>query len=333
MEILSPLLVSKPIALALTAVAIVVFLFATNVTITEAQQQQQQQQLMNSSQQPAGAVSAQNGTLFESQQDSFRLQVPGGWIIHDVNNTASILAAEVTQGYGLLAELCTEDGAGLEEQQQGEAVRNMGSSSSDCQQQQARGEEIIHILRYPNMSARIPIAFEDINNSIPDSVLEYEIQSLQEVGYRNINILNSTDTRTTIHYINDATAEELGAKVTIPSRLVEITYSTVTAPGETKRGDLLLTATNITPPNLETITGYSIFYESGSAQAEEEQTTTTASITSSPPPAVIRQVFDSFELIPSEEADSQILANVGEQIMSNLPEEDEDGDEDGDEDE
>jgi hypothetical protein len=321
MRILSPLLVSKPTAIALTAVAIiVVILFAANVTITNAQQQQQQQ-LMNSSQ-PAAA--AQNATLFENKHDSFRVQVPEGWVIHDVNNTGSILAAEATQGYGILAQLCPGEEEG---QQQEEALNNVSTSS--CQQQQAQEEEIIHIIRYPNLGARVAIAFDEINTTISDSILEYVIQKLQEAGYRDINIINSTDTTINVHYINDTQAEDLGApEATVPARLVEMTYSTNSAPSEIKRGYFVLTATNATPPNMETITGYSIFYEGVSAAAAPEEETTTSG-SSAPPPAAIRQVFDSFELLPSEEVRLGILTNFLEQRFGNQTDGAEEEPEDG----
>src|ERR671919_448386 len=48
-------------------------------------------------------------TLFQSVNDSFSIQVPDGWIIHDVDNTGSILLEEATQGYGILAQLCPEN--------------------------------------------------------------------------------------------------------------------------------------------------------------------------------------------------------------------------------
>jgi hypothetical protein len=339
MRILSPLLVSKPTAIALTTTAvIVVILFAANVTITNAQQQQQQQQLLNSSQ-PGAAVVAQNATLFENKEDSFRVQVPEGWVIHDVNNTGAILAAEVTQGYGILAQLCPEDEEGQQQQQQEEALNNVSSSTS-CQQQ-AQQEEIIHIIRYPNLGARMPITFNDINNTVPDSILEYEIQKLQEVGYRDINIVNTTDTTINVHYITDTQAEilreaeilDVQEEATVPARLVEITYSTDSAPSEIRRGYIILIATNATPPNLQTLTGYSIFYEGvrAAAASAEEETTTAPSGSSAPIPAAVRQVFDSFELIPSEEVRVAILQDVLGQIMNNQAEEEEEEEEPEDE--
>jgi hypothetical protein len=246
-------------------------------------------------------------TLFESTNDSFRVQLPEqlseGWVIQDVNNTGSILIQESTQGYGILAQLCPE---GEEGQQQEQALTNVSTttttfSGSSCQQQQQAQEEIIHIIRYPNLGTRLGIAVSEINDIIPDSILEYQIQKLQEVGYRDINIINSTDTTINIHYT-------VQLEATVPARLVEMTYSTSSAPSEMRRGYFILTATNVTPPNPETITGYSIFYEGAldATTATAEETTTTPSGGLPRPPAAVRHVFDSFELIPSEEVEEAV---------------------------
>ena len=317
MRSLSPLLVSKPTAIALTTVAIIGILFAANVTMTDAQQQQQ---LMNSSQ---PAVVAQNGTLFENEHDSFRVQVPEGWVIHDVNNTGSTLAAEVTQGYGILAQLCPDEQDGQQQQQEEEAALSNVSSSTSCPQQQAQ-EEIIHIIRYPNLGGRIAIDVDEINNTIPDSVLEYEIEKLQEVGYRDINVINNTDTTINIHYINDTTAERLGiGEATVPARLIEITYSTNSAPSEIRRGYLIITATNATPPDVETITGYSVFYEGVPTATAAEEETTTPPGGPAPPPALIRQIFDSYELISKNEVRGALNQNIVNQKLGNQAEDEE----------
>jgi hypothetical protein len=328
MKVPSPFFGFKAKAIALTAAAIVIIHLTVNVTITNAQQPQEQQQLSTS--QPTTSTVTQNGTtattrLFESTKDNFRVQPPEGWVIQDVNNTGFALAAEVTEGYGLLAELCPEE----EGQQQG-ALTNV-SSSSICQQQAQ--EKIIHIIRYPNLGARLAIAIGDVSDNIPDSILEYEMQKLQDVGYRDINIVNSTDTKINIHYI---TTENVPApEAFIPARLVEMTYSTNSAPSEMRRGYFILAATSITSPNLETITGYSIFYEDTSGATAVEQTTTPTGNLLLPAP--FRQVFDSFELIASEEAVQVILAAIGQQAVSDEPndqvEEDETGEEDEDNDE
>ena len=320
-------------AIALAAAAIVIIHLAANVTITNAQQEQEQQQLLTS--QPTISSATQNGTtattrLLESTNDNFRVQIPEGWVIQDVNNTGFALAAEATQGYGILAQLCPEgEEEGQQQQQQGALTNVSGSSSSSGSCKQQVQGEIVHIIRYPNLGARLGIAVSDIRDIIPDSILEYEIQKLQEVGYRDINIVNSTDTTINIHY---TTTEDVpAANVTVPAKLIEMTYSTNSAPDEMRRGYLILTATNATPPNLETVTGYSIFYEGASGAVAAEQTIT-------PPagnlslPAPVSQVFGSFELIASEETVQDILAGIAQQVGSIEPNDQVEGDEDEEED-
>jgi hypothetical protein len=300
-------------AIALAAAAIVIIHLAANVTITTAQQEQEQQQPLTS--QPTVSSATQNGTtattrLLENTNDNFRVQIPEGWVIRDVNNTGYALAAEVTQGYGILAQLCPEGEEEGQQQQQGALTNASGSSISGSCKQQPQGE-IVHIIRYPNLGARLGIAVSDIRDMIPDSILEYEIQKLREVGYRDINIMNSTDTKVNIHY---TTTEDVpAANVTVPAKLVEMTYSTSSAPNEIRRGYLILTATNATPPNLETVTGYSIFYEGASGTTAAEQTTTTPPSGNLSLPAPVRQVLGSFELIASEETVQDILAAIAAQ--------------------
>jgi hypothetical protein len=320
--------------IALAVAAIVIIHLAANVTITNAQQEQEQQQLLTS--QTAASSVTQNRTtdtarLFESTSDNFRLQIPEGWVVRDVNNTGSVLAAEVTQGYGILAQLCPAEGQ-EEGQQQGTTtnVNGSGSSSSSCTQQ-PQGE-IIHIIRFPNLGARLGIAVTDIRNTIPDSIFEYEIQKLQEVGYRNINIVNSTYMPIVLNY---TTTEDVpAAEVIVPGRFVEMTYSTASAPDEIRRGYLFLTATNATPPNLETITGYGIFYEGapGAPAARAQQTTPV------PPgmvvvPAPVAQAFGSFELMASEEAVQDIVGVIAAQQAVSIEPNDQAEDDDAGEDE
>src|SRR5215211_531931 len=289
-----------------------VVLLAANVTVTNAQQQQEQQQLSTS--QPITSQVTQNGTidtptLFESTNDSFRVQLPEGWAVQDVNNTGFTLAAEVLEGYGILAQLCPKGEGG---QQQG-ALTNDSSSSTTSRCQQQAQEETIFIIRYPNLGTRLGITLVEINNGIiPDSILEYQIQKLQEVGYKDINIVNSTATTINLHYIT--TGGVPFPEAIVPARLVEMTYNTSSAPSEMRRGYIILTATNVTPPNLETITGYGIFYEGASgataATAVEQTTTPSGNLSLSAP---FRQVFDSFELIISEEAAQAILGSITQQ--------------------
>ena len=321
-------------AIALAAAAIVIIHLAANVTITTAQQEQEQEQPLTS--QPTVSSATQNGTtattrLLENTNDNFRVQIPEGWVIRDVNNTGYALAAEATQGYGILAQLCPEgEEEGQQQQQQGALTNASGSSISGSCKQQPQGE-IVHIIRYPNLGARLGIAVSDIRDIIPDSILEYEIQKLREVGYRDINIMNSTDTTVNIHY---TTTEDVpAANVTVPAKLVGMTYSTSSAPNEIRRGYLILTATNATPPNLETITGYSIFYEGASGTTAAEQTTPPPPSGNLSLPAPVRQVFGSFELIASEQAVQDILAAIAAQQAVSVEPNDQAEDDDAGEDE
>jgi PKD repeat protein len=122
---------------------------------------------------------------------------------------------------------------------------------------------------------------------------------LQEVGYRDIRIVNSIDV--TMNVISSALNNNVIA--TVPAKFVEMTYSTNLAPNETRTGYFLSTATDSTPRNLGMTTGYGVFYERSFTTAE----TTTAS-SRLPPPAPIIHVFDSFELIAGAEVEQAIVA-------------------------
>src|SRR5829696_543656 len=317
MRVSSQSLVSPAMTIVLTAavVAIAVIFLASNITITNAQQQEP---LIS---RPPTAVS-QNGTRFvEDAEDSFRLQVPEGWIIHDVNNTGSILSEESTQGYGILAQLCPQE----QQQQQRAALPNAGSNSSqtfnNCDQSE---NDIIHIVRYPDLDNRLQVGNNGTtannNNMTIDNILLYHMQKLEEVGYRGIDIVNSTDT--TLNVADPQTNQTI---TTVPAKFVEMTYSTVSAPNETREGYFILTATNATAPNPGMTKGYSIFYEgtstaAGAATAATiQKTTTTASVSLAPiiPPAAaaVQQIFDSFELIAAQEVVQDMLAAQTEQAQ------------------
>ena len=290
MRMSSRLLVSPAMAIVLTALVIAFIFLAPNFTITSAQQQL-----------PTSQPSVtQNPTLL-SAKDSFRVQLPEGWVIQDVNNTGFTLAAEVLQGYGILAQLCP--------QEQGQSVpSNISRSSSYVGSCQQAREEVIHIIRYPNLGAILGVASDDedddddddniftiINrDTIPNAILAYHIQKLQEVGYRDMQIVNSIDT--TINVDNSTGLNNNRMATTIPAKLVEMTYSTNFATNETRTGYFILTATAATPRNLGMITGYSVFYE-GNSTATAETATFSGGLTSTSLPAPAREVFDSFELV------------------------------------
>jgi PKD repeat protein len=305
-------LVSPALKISLAAVAIAIILLAADITISNEQQLTGQQ-----------AAITQNPTLFQSARDSFRVQVPQGWVIHDVNNTGFILATEVLEGYGILAQLCPEG-----QQAQQAAFSNVSTGGADNRSCQQAREELVHVIRYPNLGARLGLTSDDIfaiinRDTIPNAVLAYQTQKLQEAGYRDIQIVNSTDTTINVDIStglnnnnnNNAIAAATTATTTttrVPAKLVAMTYSTNLAPNETRIGYFILTATAATPRNLGMITGYSIFYEGNSVA----QTVSSGSSVAPPPPptpfpAAARQIFGSFELIaaPAEPLTVEITSS------------------------
>jgi PKD repeat protein len=278
------------IALLLIVVAITLILLGSStITITNAQQPPLIRQ-------PA-AVTQNNTTFFQSTEDGVRLKVPQGWIIHDVNNTGSTLSEESTQGYGILAQLCPQEEEGQE--QAAAAARSNVSSSANTTATSCQGSEgdVIHIVRYPDLDTRLQVSNNvttTSNNSTTitaDNILTYHLQKLQEVGYRGMQVVNSTDTT-----LNVTDAQTNQTIATVPAKFVEMTYNTASAPNETRQGYFILTATNATHPNLGMTKGYSVFYE-GSSGSSAETTTRSGSLTSRSLVAPAREVFDSFELV------------------------------------
>jgi hypothetical protein len=313
--VISPLSASRSsaaIGLSVTAIAIAVILLASNFTIINAQQQSLTNQPGEIENGATTAATVPTRTTFQSTNDSFSIQVPDGWIIQDANNTGSALLEETTRGYGILAQLCPQE---EQQQQQGAALPDASggstnnsssgiSTSNSCQ----GSEEVIHIIRYPNLDTRIQAASNvsttttnSNTNMTTDDIQSYHLQKLQEVGYRSMQIVNTTDT--TLNLTNPQTNETIA---TVPARLVEMAYSTNSAPNETRTGYFISTATNATAPNLGTTKGYAVFYEGNSTTntAAAEITTATAasgSLAPTPLPSVVGQVFDSFELIAAAE--------------------------------
>jgi hypothetical protein len=260
-------------------------LLASNFTLINAQPQQVTSQ--------PGEI--ENGTTtFQSTSDSFSIQVPSGWIIQDVDNAGPAQLEEVRQGYGILVQLCPEE-------QQGAAAAASNASGgstntiSNINASRCQGaQEVIHIIRYPDLDTRLSannVTTTNNNLTTTDNILTYHLQKLQEVGYRSMQIVNSTDMTSNLR--DPQTNETI---TTVPGKLVEMTYSTNFAPNEIKRGYFILTATNSTVPNVGTTKGYGVFYEGNSTTTTTPAEITTAAA-SLPLPPQVGQVFDSFELI------------------------------------
>ena len=307
----SSLSYSSKASIGMATILISFTFLASNVAIIHAQQQGDQQVISQPS-------TIEIITTAESTTDNFRLRVPEGWVIQDMNNTGAALVSEVLEGFGILAQLCPQDQQQASSPDEGINTSNSSSATmadnNSCRDAQ---EEVIHIVRYPNLGAKLGFDSEDIitnDNITTDAILTYQMQKLQEAGYRNISIVDSTDTALNVDLSAGLGGDDTGP-ATVPAKLVEMTYSTNLDPTETKRGYFISTATDATTRNLGTITGYGIFYEGTSifspgsplpsttstAVEEEGEETGLASISSILPPEPVGEIFDSFELISGED--------------------------------
>jgi len=256
---------SSAAATGLVAVLISLTFLPLNIPMIYAQQQEEDQLTKEPS-------TIEVITTAESTTDNFRLQVPQGWIIHDVKNTGAMLVSEVLEGFGILAQLCPEH-----QQEQGEATPsnegNISNTNSATMKNDNNNscrnarEEVIHIIRYPNLGIKLGFDWEDIitnEDSTTDTILAYQLQKLVEVGYRDIAIVDSIDTAT---FVDLGAGRDSSDRVeaTVPAKLVEMTYSTDLNPNETKTGYFVSTVTDKTTRNVGTITGYGIFYEGASS--------------------------------------------------------------------
>jgi hypothetical protein len=252
---------------------------------------------------PAAPLAAAS-TLFESTSDSIRVQVPDDWIIQDVDNAGPAqLDEEVRQGYGILMQLCPEEQAATASPASSAGASSTNTISSINASRCLGAQEVIHIIRYPDLDSRLSANNSLLTTTI-DNVLTYHLQKLQEVGYRSMLIENSTDTA--INIINPQTNVTI---TTVPAKLVEMTYSTNFAPNEMKRGYFILTSASETVPNVGTTKGYSVFYEGNSIGTGITATTSAASssLQPTPLPIAVKQTFDSFELIAVPEATQSVV--------------------------
>ena len=278
-----------------------------------------------SSSQPAAAI--ESTTLFQSTNDSFSVQVPDGWIIEDVDNTGSALSEETTQGYGILAQLCPEE---EQEQEQGAVLPTIlpnAGGEGDTFSCERSENYVIHIVRYHDLDTRLQVGNNATtsSNSIMtnDNILLYHLEKLQEVGYSDIEIVNSTDM--TVNLTNPQTNQTIA---TVPAKTVEMIYTTAIAPNEARSGYLISTATNVTSPNLGMTKGYTIFYE-GSSLSAAELAIGLGSLRPLPPS--VGQVFDSFELIAAREVAQALAEQAAEAAETAEGGEDDEGDGDDDE--
>jgi hypothetical protein len=244
----------------LTAIAtVVVLLFVPNVGIASAQQQ-------------LTSIPAviQNGT-FENIADGFRMHVPYGWVVQDIDNLhLPNFRVANEAGFLMVAIICPQQ----------EAVPVAGGMYN-CEQSE-NAVEVLH----DRLSHRpeFEIIEDPANNITSDDFLAFIIEEMQGRNYTNIQIINSTDLT-----INITSPEDSNTTIrTAEAKLVEMTYQPSTLDlGDMRSYSILATIPENPQPGLrQIVSGEFVIYE-GPAVA----------IPSGGPPPAVRQMFQSLEFI------------------------------------
>jgi hypothetical protein len=243
----------------IATIVVLVLLFGPNIGIASAQQQQ------------LTSIPAviQNGT-FQSAADGFRLQVPYGWVVQDIDNL-HLPNFRVTNeaGFFILAIICPQQ----------EAVQGTAAEMYNCEQS-GSSVEILH----DRLSHRPEFeVIEDPASITPDDFLAFVIEEMQGRNYTNVQIINSTDLT-----INITSPEDPNTAIrTAPAKLVEMTYQLSPGLGDMRSYSILATIPENPQPGLrQMVSGEFVTYEGPAL--------TTPS--GSPPPPV-QQMFQSLEFI------------------------------------
>ena len=243
---------------AITTAVVVVLLFGPNAGMASAQQQ-------------LTSIPAviENGT-FQNTADGFRMQVPYGWVVQDIDNLhlPNFLTANEA-GFFILAIICPQQ----------EAVPGT-VGTYNCEQ----SESSVQIL-HDRLSHRPEFeVIEDPASITPDDFLAFVVEKMQGRNYTNIQIINSTDLT-----INITSAEDPNTTIGIaPAKLVEMTYQLNPVLGDMRRSySILATIPENPQPGLrQVVSGEFVIYE-GPAVATP----------SGSPPLSVQQMFQSLKFI------------------------------------
>src|SRR5918998_2574944 len=243
----------------IATIVVVVLLFGPNVGIASAQQQQQLTSI------PAVI---HNGT-FQNTADGFRMQVPYGWVVQDIDNLhlPNFLIANEA-GFFILAMICPQQ----------EAMPGT-VGTYNCEQ----SESSVQIL-HDRLSHRPEFeVIEDPATITPDDFLAFVVEKMQGRNYTNIQIINSTDLT-----INITSAEDPNTTIGIaPAKLVEMTYQLNPVLVDMRSYSILATIPENPQPGLrQIVSGEFVTYEGPAV----------ATPSGSPPPSV-QQMFQSLEFI------------------------------------
>jgi hypothetical protein len=231
-------------------------LFAPNIGIAGAQQ------LANI------PVVIQNGT-FQNTEDGFRVRVPDGWVVQDIDNfhLPNFRAANKA-GFLILAIICPQQ----------DALQGIGGLYN-CEQSES-SVEILHDRLGHRPEFEI---IEDPTKITPDDFLAFMIEVMQGRNYTGIQIINSTDLT-----VNITSPEDTNTTIrTVPAKFVEMTYQPGRGLEYMRSYSILATIPESPRPGLrQVVSGDYVTYEGPAA-----------TISSGSPPPPVQQIFQSLEFI------------------------------------
>ncbi len=207
---------------------------------------------------------------FQSNEDGFRVQVPNGWVLEDINSTdPRFEQPSIEHGVELLARLCPQD----------EALPAIERGSYTCLFDSLTDRKV-EILRFADLRT-IPefSALTRENKSITTSdllayYLEYQRKTQDPRLFQSLEIVNNTDIA-----VNVTDSQTNQATGTVPAKYVEYVHSTVSGIGSYKEYVLVVLSN-------DTNTGYIVqpIQPEGLDIVEAS-------------PVFVKQVFGSFELV------------------------------------
>ena len=219
-----------------------------------------------------------SNNYYQNAMDGFRVQIPMGWVIYDLDN-AGVAALGLAEqlGYELLAVLCPQD----------QALPAIGGSYR-CPIESNPLTTFVSIFRYSNLYDRrefAPVIEQNKTINISD-LFAFHIQRTEEGGVTNIQIqktgLKNNNNMTTINVIDPTTNQTVE---TAPIMVAEFSYGPpelASSPSYlSSKHDLVLLALSN-----DTNTGFVV----DPILQQENETLSTL-----PPP--VQEILDSFELV------------------------------------
>ncbi len=215
-------------------------------------------------------------TTFQSIDDGFRLQVPNGWVVQDIDNTNVFWQRyEEQHGLGALAFVCPQE----------ETQLAVGGTFECKIAPSPPSLAPMSISRFKDLDKRSEFASIQQNQTNDITMSDFYAFYIRFLEWgipprevpNPLQVVNETDT--TVNVINAQTNQTVA---TVPGKIVEI--ASPVEGGEGGGPPTRLSA--VVFLTLNGTTGYAIFYANPLFAAESDQ-----------PPRPVQQILDSFELL------------------------------------